>query len=36
VAIESFNALRARATADTAASSQSLRNRTDEKNWDGN
>ena len=36
VAIESFNALRARATADTAASSESLRDRTDEKNWDGN
>ncbi len=36
VAIESFNALRARATADTAASSESLRDRTGEKNWDGN
>ena len=35
VAIESFNALRARATADTAASSESLRDRTGEKNWDG-
>ena len=36
VAIESFNALRNRATADTAASSESLRDRTGEKNWDGN
>ncbi|MGO1383421.1 MAG: nitrate reductase subunit beta [Arachnia sp.] len=36
VAIESFNALRDRATSDTAASSESLRDRTGEKNWDGN
>ena len=36
VAIESFNALRDRATADTAASSESLRDRTDETSWDGN
>ncbi len=36
VAIESFNALRARATADTAASSESLRDRTGDSNWDGN
>ncbi|MDO5735403.1 MAG: nitrate reductase subunit beta [Propionibacteriaceae bacterium] len=36
VAIESFNALRDRATADTAASSESLRDRTGETNWDGN
>ncbi len=36
VAIESFNALRDRANADTAASSKTLKDRTGEKNWDGN
>ncbi len=36
VSIESFSNLRDRANADTAATSESLRDRTGERNWDGN